>query len=155
MQARNLIPDFSNNETFLYENNCNYDSYKLSYKFAYICFLSFRSFQKQESNSQHLGGLVTRLNIWFSVYSKSRSTSMVCRIQQTFTKDFFTRYSCFCYMFLMISVIGASGFRYLKCLIKTSSMAVFLWWRDMQLLNISCRTISNSSFEVRLNKSNQ
>ena len=98
MQARNLIPDFSNNETFLYENNCNYDSYKLSYKFAYISFLSFLSFQKQESNSQHLGGLVTRLNIWFSVYSESRSTSMVCRIQQTFTKDFFTRYSCFLFL---------------------------------------------------------
>ena len=100
MQARNFIPDFSNNETFLYENNCNYDSYKLSYKFVYISFLSFRSIQKQESNFKHLGGLVTRLNIWFSVYSESRSTSMVCRIQQTFTKGFFYTLFLFVLYFL-------------------------------------------------------
>ena len=36
--------------------------------------------KKQESNFQQVGGLVTR-NISFFVYSESRSTLKVCRIQ--------------------------------------------------------------------------
>ena len=37
-----------------------YDSYKFSYKFAFILFLSFVNNQKQESCFQQVGGLVTR-----------------------------------------------------------------------------------------------
>ena len=37
-------------ETFLYENHCSYNSYKFSYKFPVIPFLSFSRSQKQESN---------------------------------------------------------------------------------------------------------
>ena len=50
--------DFTKNlrEVF-YENNRKYNSYKFSYKFA---FLSFRSNSKQESNFQQVGDLVRR-----------------------------------------------------------------------------------------------
>ena len=47
-------------ETFLHENNHNYNSYKFSYKFTFIPFLSFRKSQKQESNFQQVGGLVSK-----------------------------------------------------------------------------------------------
>ena len=47
-------------ERFLYENNRNYNSYKISYKFDFIPVLSFRRNQKQESNFQQVGDLVTR-----------------------------------------------------------------------------------------------
>ena len=33
---------------FLHENNCNYNSYKFSYKFAFISFSSFLGYQIQE-----------------------------------------------------------------------------------------------------------
>ena len=35
-------------ETFLYKNDCNFNYYKLSYKLAFIPFLSFRINQKQD-----------------------------------------------------------------------------------------------------------
>ena len=47
-------------ERFLYQNNRNYNSYKLSYKFDFIPVLSFRRNQKQESKFQQIGDLVTR-----------------------------------------------------------------------------------------------
>ena len=47
-------------EIFLHENNRNYNSYRFSYKFAFILFLSFLTNQKQESGFQQVGGLVTR-----------------------------------------------------------------------------------------------
>ena len=43
-------------ERFLYENNCNYNFYKFSYKFIFIPFLSLHRNQKQESNFQQVGG---------------------------------------------------------------------------------------------------
>ena len=49
-------------ETFLHENNRNYNPYKFSYKFAFILFLSFLTNQKQESGFQQVGGLVTTRN---------------------------------------------------------------------------------------------
>ena len=55
---------------FLYENNCNYNSYKFSYKSTLISFFSFRRNQKQESNIYQEGDLVTR-NIYlfcFTIY---------------------------------------------------------------------------------------
>ena len=49
-------------------------------------FLSFRRNQKQESNFQQVGGLVTRnISIFFLQIC---ATSKVCRTQQTFTKVF-------------------------------------------------------------------
>ena len=47
-------------ETFLYENNRNYNSCKVNYKVTCIPFLSFRKNQKQESNFQQVGSIVTR-----------------------------------------------------------------------------------------------
>ena len=47
-------------ESFLHENNRNYISYRLSYKFAFIIFLSFLTNQKQELGFQQVGSLVTR-----------------------------------------------------------------------------------------------
>ena len=63
---------------FLYENNRNFNSYKSSHKFNFISFLSFHKNQKQESNFQQVGGLVTS-NILLFVDSESRYTSKVCR----------------------------------------------------------------------------
>ena len=50
----------SNLRIFLHENNRNYISFRFSYKFAFILFLSFLTNQKQESGFQQVGGLVTR-----------------------------------------------------------------------------------------------
>ena len=44
-------------ERFLYENNCNCNSYKFSYKSVFIPFLSN---QRQESNFEKVGDLMTR-----------------------------------------------------------------------------------------------
>ena len=54
-------------EKILYENNHNnYNSYKFSYKFPFIPFLSFHRNQKQrESTFQKVGGLVTRNSFAF------------------------------------------------------------------------------------------
>ena len=41
-------------EIFLHQNNPNYNSYRFSYKFAFIPFLSFLTNQKQESGFQLL-----------------------------------------------------------------------------------------------------
>ena len=64
----------------LHENNHSYNSYRFSYKFAFILFLSFLTNQKQESGFQLVGDLLTR-NIsvfFFFFYSESRSTSNPC-----------------------------------------------------------------------------
>ena len=47
-------------EIILHENDHSYSSYRCSYKFAFIHFLSFLTNQKQESGFQQVGGLVTR-----------------------------------------------------------------------------------------------
>ena len=44
----------------MHENNRNYNSYRFSYKFAFIFFLSFLTNQKQESGFQQVSGLVMR-----------------------------------------------------------------------------------------------
>ena len=51
---------------FLHENNRNYNSYRFSYKFAFILFLSFLTNQKQYSGFQQASGLVTK-NICFLI----------------------------------------------------------------------------------------
>ena len=76
---------------FLHENNHNYNSYKFSYKLAFILFLSFLSNQKQESGLQQVGGLVKRnvsVFVVVVVYNKLCSTSKPYRTQQTFIKEF-------------------------------------------------------------------
>ena len=47
-------------EIFLHESNRNYNSYRFSYKLAFIFRLSFLTKQKQESGFRQVGGLVTR-----------------------------------------------------------------------------------------------
>ena len=74
-------------ERLLYENNHKSNIYKLSNKFTYITVLFFLRNQKQELDFQQVGDLVTE-NVSVFVYSKSRSTSKVCQIQQTFIKGF-------------------------------------------------------------------
>ena len=68
---------------FLYENNRNFHSYKFSYKFNFInsIFLSFHRNQKQESNFQQVGALVTRNSFAFclqrvALYFKSIPNSI-------------------------------------------------------------------------------
>ena len=68
-------------EIILHENNRNYNSYRFSYKFAFILFLSFLTNQKQESGFQQIGGLVTRIISVFclkqvALYFKSHSNSI-------------------------------------------------------------------------------
>ena len=54
---------------FLHENNCNYNSYRFSYKFAFILFLSFLTNPKQESGFQQVGGPVTRnISVFYSLF---------------------------------------------------------------------------------------
>ena len=43
---------FSSNLRFLHQNNHNYNSYRFSYKFVFILFLSFLTSQKQGSSFQ-------------------------------------------------------------------------------------------------------
>ena len=50
-------------EMFLNENNRNYNSYRFSYKFAFILFLSFLINQKQESGQ--VGGLAMKIYFCF------------------------------------------------------------------------------------------
>ena len=47
-------------ERFLDEKNRNYNSYNINYRFVFIPFFSFCRNQKQESNFQKFGDLVTR-----------------------------------------------------------------------------------------------
>ena len=56
-------------EMFLYESNCNYNSYKFNHTYAFIPLFSFRENQKKESNLQQVGSLVTE-NFSFSVYGE-------------------------------------------------------------------------------------
>ena len=81
--------DFSRNlkGILMCKYDCNSNSYKFSSKFTFITFFSFHRNQKQESNFQQVGGLVTRNSFAF-FYSESRSTSKVCRIQKIFIKRF-------------------------------------------------------------------
>ena len=58
----------SNLRDILHQNNRNYNSYRFSYKFAFILFLSFLTNQKQESGFRQVGGLVTRNISAFCLY---------------------------------------------------------------------------------------
>ena len=55
----------------LHENNCNYNSYRCSCKFAFIFFLSFLTNRKQESGFQQVGSLVTRNIYVFFIASRT------------------------------------------------------------------------------------
>ena len=45
---------------FLYENNRSYNSYRFSYKFAFILFFSFLTNKEQKLGLQQVGGLAMR-----------------------------------------------------------------------------------------------
>ena len=60
---------FSYLEIFLHENNCNYNYYRFSYKFAFIQVESFLADQKQESDFEQVADLVTR---YISVFCLQR-----------------------------------------------------------------------------------
>ena len=83
-------------EIFLHENNCHHNSYRFSYKFAFILFFSFLTHQKQESGFQQVGGLVTRnisvFCLWpVALYFKAMPN------QYTFLKEF--SYMLFLFVF--------------------------------------------------------
>ena len=68
-------------EIFLHENNRNNNSYRFSYKFAFILFFSFLTNQRQESGFQQVGCLVTRFISAFclhrvSLYFKAMPNSL-------------------------------------------------------------------------------
>ena len=56
-------------EAFLYKNNCSFNSYKFIDKFAFIPYLSLCRNQKQESNIQQVGVLLTKNNFVFFIVS--------------------------------------------------------------------------------------
>ena len=66
-------------ETFLYENNCNFNYYRFSYKLALIHFFFLRMKQKRKSIFEEVDALVT--------------------------KNFLTRYSC---LFIVLCYISAN-----------------------------------------------
>ena len=68
-------------ETFLHENNCNYNSYGFSYKFAFILFLSFLQTNNKDLFFSKLV-VCNKKYFCFFVYSESRSTSKPYRIQR-------------------------------------------------------------------------
>ena len=51
---------FVSNLRYIFNSYIFINSYRFSYKFAFILFLSFLTNQKQESGFQQVGGLVTR-----------------------------------------------------------------------------------------------
>ena len=53
---------------FLYESNCNYNSYKFNHTYAFIPLFSFRENEKKESNLQQVGSLVNGKFFIFSVW---------------------------------------------------------------------------------------
>ena len=58
--------DFTSNfRDILYENGCNYKSYRLGYKFAFILFLVLLTNQKQESGFQQVDVFVIRMVFLF------------------------------------------------------------------------------------------
>ena len=92
-------------ETFLHENNCTYNSYRFSYKFAFILFSPFLTNQKQESGFQQVGGLVTR-NI--SVFSLKR-VALYLKVMPN-SMDFYEGslpcYFCLYYSFMLQVMLG-------------------------------------------------
>ena len=74
-------------ETLSYENNCDCNSFKFSYKFSCIAPSPFCRNQKQVLNIQQVSGLVTKIISAFS-YSESCSTLNPWRIQKPFVKEF-------------------------------------------------------------------
>ena len=88
---------------FLYKNKSNYNSYKFSYEFAFISFLSFRR-NKQEPKFQQVNGLVEK-NI--SVFYLQRVALDFQGMSNSidFYKDFRTWCSCSYYSSMMYHVI--------------------------------------------------
>ena len=80
-------------ETFLYENKWNYDSYKFSFKFAFVPFSFFSRNQKQESNFQKVGGLVTT-NICFLFIESKALFQRHTGFNTLLEGNFLTCYSC-------------------------------------------------------------
>ena len=64
-----LIPIW---ETFLYAKNCNYNFYKLSYKFNTVPYLSSRANQKRRSNFQQVSCLVPKI-VYIFLFIVSRA----------------------------------------------------------------------------------
>ena len=81
-------------EKFLYKNDPNDDSYKFSYKFTFIPFLSLHINQKQESNFQQ---------VLLQKYAE---------FNRLLQKDFLICYSCSYYSFMIVPnpyIFGSSG----------------------------------------------
>ena len=81
-------------ETFLYENNRYYDSQKLSFKFAFISFLSFHRNQKQKSTFEQVGGLITKKYFYCFYKASCNLLQRHSEFNRPLWKDFLTCYSC-------------------------------------------------------------
>ena len=80
--------------TFLDKNNCNSNSYKLTHKFAFIAFLSFCLNQKQESIFQEVGGLVTKIFLFFLLRVNRALLQSHAEFNSLIYRDFLTCCSC-------------------------------------------------------------
>lgn len=81
-------------ERFLYENNPNYNSYKISCKLASTHCLSFRINQKQESSFHQVAWSVRKklfffLSFFFA-FNELHSPSIALKFKQTFIKEEFS-----------------------------------------------------------------
>ena len=99
-------------ERSLYENNRNSNSCKFCCKYIFIPFLFFHRNQKQESNFQQVGGLVTWNSFtfylqWVALYFKGMPNSIDFH-KRIFLLDFLS-YSC-SYYSSMFSSSGSFGF---------------------------------------------
>ena len=85
-------------DTFLHENDHNYSFYRFSY--SLLSFLSFLTNQKQESDFQWVGGLVTRNISVFCLYRVTRYFDHA-EFNRVLWRKFLTCYSSSYYSFMI------------------------------------------------------
>ena len=83
-------------ETFLHENNRNYNSCKFSYKFTFVPFLSFLRNEKHDSSFHQVGGLVTRnISFFFFLFIACHALFQShAEFNRLLYRNFLTCYSC-------------------------------------------------------------
>ena len=78
-------------ETFFYESTCNYNSNKFSYKFLFLCLLSFHKNQKRESIFQQVESMVTKIFV-FCIASRA-VLQRYAQFSRLLYRNFLTCYS--------------------------------------------------------------
>ena len=85
----------------LYENNCNYNSCKFGYKFAFVIFLFFPRNQKQDSNFLQVCCLVTKKFFAFLFIASRALFQRHAEINRPLYWIFLACYSCLYYSFML------------------------------------------------------